>query len=410
MAPTTRSREPVEEEEEVQAEGSGTQYEQASHDPTVRFSSEHQGGERSISRHDYQEDILETLTTAISRLPKGSGGSSKPRKPDTFDGSSPEKLRTFLFQLRLCFRASPNDFPDDQTKVLTALSYLRGPPLDWFEARLPINDDDEEAPEYMSSWTAFSRELVAHFGRADDQSHYERQLHQLRMESNGRVTDYIMTFDQYASRLKWGDEALRSRFYEGLNNRLKDRLADLPDGRPTTLASMKSRVRAIDQRYWERAEERKASKETSTSNSSSQGKSGGSGSGSGSGSNNSGNSGSNNKSGRNSSNNNNGDKNKSNQSSSSSSNSKGSNSNNSNNSSNKSANNAAYKSLLGKDGKLLPAEKQRHIDNNLCLVCGKSGHTADECRHSSRNKSNPKARAATTALTPPAETPEAKKA
>ena len=34
---------------------------------------------------------------------------------------------------------------------------------------------------------------------------------------------------------------------------------------------------------------------------------------------------------------------------------------------------------LGKDGKLTPQERQRHMDNSLCLFCRKTGHIAKEC-------------------------------
>ena len=34
---------------------------------------------------------------------------------------------------------------------------------------------------------------------------------------------------------------------------------------------------------------------------------------------------------------------------------------------------------LGKDGKLIPQERQHRMDNHLCLFCGKTGHIAKEC-------------------------------
>jgi hypothetical protein len=34
---------------------------------------------------------------------------------------------------------------------------------------------------------------------------------------------------------------------------------------------------------------------------------------------------------------------------------------------------------LGKNGKLTLEECQWHLNNNLCLFCGKSGHIAKEC-------------------------------
>jgi len=51
-------------------------------------------------------------------------------------------------------------------------------------------------------------------------------------------------------------------------------------------------------------------------------------------------------------------------------------------------------SKLGKDGKLTPQERQRRLDNNLCLFCGTSGHVAKDCPKSSSASS--KARASKT--------------
>src|SRR3979490_257615 len=51
---------------------------------------------------------------------------------------------------------------------------------------------------------------------------------------------------------------------------------------------------------------------------------------------------------------------------------------------------------LGKDGKLLPKERQRRIDNNICLLCGADSHKVAECPKSTR------ARATTTMTTPKA--------
>ena len=47
-------------------------------------------------------------------------------------------------------------------------------------------------------------------------------------------------------------------------------------------------------------------------------------------------------------------------------------------------------SKLGKDGKLLPEECQRRIDQGLCLLCASKGHMIKDCPRSS--SSNTKAR------------------
>src|SRR5882672_877766 len=51
-------------------------------------------------------------------------------------------------------------------------------------------------------------------------------------------------------------------------------------------------------------------------------------------------------------------------------------------------------SKLGKDGKLTPQERQRRLDNKLCLFCGTSGHVAKDCPKSTSASS--KARASST--------------
>ena len=39
---------------------------------------------------------------------------------------------------------------------------------------------------------------------------------------------------------------------------------------------------------------------------------------------------------------------------------------------------------LGKDGKLTAQERQRRLDNELCLLCGKSGHMVLNCPKSTK--------------------------
>ena len=55
-------------------------------------------------------------------------------------------------------------------------------------------------------------------------------------------------------------------------------------------------------------------------------------------------------------------------------------------------------SKLGKDGKFTPQERQHHLDKNLCLFCGVSGHMAKDCLKSTSAAA--KARAALTTPTP----------
>jgi hypothetical protein len=40
----------------------------------------------------------------------------------------------------------------------------------------------------------------------------------------------------------------------------------------------------------------------------------------------------------------------------------------------------AFQGKPRKRGKLTPEERKHHMDNNLCLYCGKPGHKAQDCR------------------------------
>lgn len=81
---------------------------------------------------------LELLATKISALPGPQAPKStiKPRVPDVFDGSDSSKLDTFIFQCTMYISARSADFPDVESQVLFAVSYLKGNALDWFQMEL----------------------------------------------------------------------------------------------------------------------------------------------------------------------------------------------------------------------------------------------------------------------------------
>ena len=110
-------------------------------------------------------DVLELAEAIMSLSRKGkssTSSSTKIRKPDPFDGSDPEKLRTFLVQLNLVFRAEPESFRYDRDRVNYAISYLKGTALEWFEPDL-LKEGHRE-PAWMSDWDEFKRILEDNFG------------------------------------------------------------------------------------------------------------------------------------------------------------------------------------------------------------------------------------------------------
>jgi len=97
---------------------------------------------------------------AVSRHTNDSASShAKVREPDTFDGTDPKKLQTFLVQCELCFQDQAKAFRLDRAKVTFTQSYLKGMTLEWFEPDLLNSRDPADRPRWMDSWVHFVAEL-----------------------------------------------------------------------------------------------------------------------------------------------------------------------------------------------------------------------------------------------------------
>ena len=294
----------------------------------------------------------------------------KAKEPDTFDGTDPRKLNNYILQCNLYFRSNPA-YSDDENKVTFALSYLRGMALEYFE---PTILDSDEIPDWMDNWPAFVRTLRTQFGPIDPTADAEDGIDNLKMNDNQRILKYNVEFNRLAIRTGWDDGVLRHRYYTGLAERIKDIMGQ--QGKPATLEAMKTLAHTIDSRHWERIREKSRANKSKSDNNDKSDKH------------------------HNHQHNKSDDKNKASTSGNNNNNNKGNNSN-SNNSNNKSAkpasssgNTSSLSDKLGKDGKLTPQERQRRFDNNLCLFCGGTGHTATNCPKSSSSAAKAKARAA----------------
>jgi hypothetical protein len=291
---------------------------------------------------------------------------SKVKEPDTFDGSDPKKLNNFILLCNLYFRNN-SAYSEDNAKVTFALTHLRGTALEFFEPMLNSEDD----LTWEDDWQEFVRMLRTQFGPIDPTADAEDNIDNLKMKDNQRILKYNIEFNRLAVQTGWDDSVLRHRYYSGLAERIKDAMGQT--GKPSTLDEMKNIAHSIDARHWERVREksRSGSDKTTTANSG-------------------------NKSDKKPNTSNNSYPSTSNNSNNSNKNPKpsGSNSNNKNDKSKSAPNPLADK--LGKDGKLTQQERQRRFDNNLCMFCGGSGHTAKDCNKSTSSASKAKARAATT--------------
>jgi Zinc knuckle len=190
------------------------------------------------------------------------------------------------------------------------------------------------------------------------------------MKDNQKIAKYIVSFQQLAPRVQWGQATLQRQFYIGLPSRIKDEITRI--GKPDTLIKLRELSQGIDTRYWEHHSEiscentstAKAEKSLEKTNKS------------------------NNKSDKKSDNS--GQKKTPGNSCSSSSGNMATNSGSLNNSTDKKSTSDLLEKL-GKDGKLTPQERQHRMDGNLCLFCGKGGHMAKDCTKATSSASKTKA-------------------
>lgn len=315
------------------------------------------------------------------------------RDPDTFDGSQPKKLRSFITQCELVFRARSSNFRgphSDARKISYALTYLRGAAQTWFEPYL-LEADEENPPIFFVVWRSFLGELLAHFGPVNAVQDAERELDELTMPEHQHIEKYDVTFISLSVITQYTDAPLRHIYYKGLPDRIKDALIYLPPA--DTLQSLRSAAQIVDRRYWERHDEKRAHTKRSTpaksgssstdtpKNSDRQNDNSGRSSNSNSNSNSSsGNTRDTSGRSRDNSRNN-----------SSNNNNSGSSSSASSGNSRSSSDPKPYAKHLGKDGKLKPEVREHRIKNNLCMICGDKNHFADKCP-----KKATKARAAKT--------------
>ncbi len=320
------------------------------------------GGGGGSGNRDDLIDALTTLTHAM-RPPK-SRAKAKAKEPDTFDGSDPRKLAAFILQCSLYFRNFPEDYREDDSKINFALSYLKGPAIEWFEPWLIEPDDFDEDPEWSYDYSAFLSTLRTNYGNIDPIADAEEAIEALKMKETWKIIRYNTEFNRHAAKLQYPDSILKRRYYKGLAARIKDPISGMRI-KPATYQEMRLAAQDFDARHWEREreksrEERKFDKPKSANSASSTTTP---------------------------------SSNNSRPNSNAKSTTPKSNSATTSTANTPKAATTTTPTYLGKDGKLTPAERKRRLDAGLCLFCGSSGHRVKECPKSTSSAA--KGRAAT---------------
>ena len=191
---------------------------------------------------------------------------------------------------------------------------------------------------------------MINFSPYDQVTDAEVELKQLVMKDNHKATKFFVDFYQISTLLDYNNQALHRKAYLALLKRIKDELIHFD--KPWNLDDLRDLIQKIDQHYWEC--QSKVSRETPTILKPDQ------------------------KSDKTSKPNPNSDR-KTNPTPSTS----GSSSKDKDKDKSKPRNQNQKKpdltDKLGKDGKLTAQECQQRLDNELCLLCGKSSHMVHDC-------------------------------
>ncbi len=185
----------------------------------------------------------------------------KVNPPEPFTGNS-ESLQGFLTQLKVYHRRYEAELTYEHDKVLHAGTLLKGDAIAWFEPILRDyveNDNPEEREKettrIFGSFYEFEKALKNAFGRPDAERKAAQQLKGLRQ--TGSAAAYAAKFRLLASQTPWDDDVLCSLFYDGLKDDVKDLLIDKE--KPDVLHQLVTLVVKIDDRLYERKQERKGS-------------------------------------------------------------------------------------------------------------------------------------------------------
>jgi hypothetical protein len=191
------------------------------------------------------------------------------------------------------------------------------------------------------------------FGPINQTKDAKTELEELKMDHKDKIQTYITRFNKLALKTQWGHCALQHWFYMGLLDQIQSCMAQ--EGKLELLADMKLSAQLINSYYWQRQaklQHHKGSSSGSSNTASSQ---------------------------LSSSCHNNGQAASSSLSTSSSRQQKPSSGSNASSSSLASPTTRGLASTLGSNGKLKPEERQRWINQKLCLFCGKPNHVLKDC-------------------------------
>jgi Retrotransposon gag protein/Zinc knuckle len=161
---------------------------------------------------------------------------ARPAVPPEFDGERSKGL-AFLNACQTYIRLCPNEFPDEQTKVIWAMSYMKSGRAQKWTARI---FKWEQQPENLTStrfldWEDFKREFKQEFTPAHADSLAINRLESTAyFQKTQSFDDYIDEFQDLITEAGYTDpKTIVVKFRRGLNSQIQNAVATMASGRPS---------------------------------------------------------------------------------------------------------------------------------------------------------------------------------
>ena len=184
-------------------------------------------------------------------------GGLKGSPPTPFDGTDRTQVDAFIKDCALYFRLNPSKFEDDDDKVMTAYSYLKGGTAGIWKDQQLGKHLDEATYDYVNlpTWKEWVKEFKAAFTDENTKQNAKDKLYALR-QGNKPLDEYNIEWNLVAGKAGYDitakDEALLENYKRSINTSLLGKMLML-EVVPTTLSSFQSKAAILD-RHWRQAQ------------------------------------------------------------------------------------------------------------------------------------------------------------
>jgi Ty3 transposon capsid-like protein len=156
------------------------------------------------------------------------------------------QVKPFISGLNIYINLRSQEFPDERAKILFAASLLKGTAFDWFR---PYEDFVSSGTISNSSlaintFQDFCEQLSGTFGDPDEGLTAATKIYKLTQTRS--VADYVSEFQRLSSQLTWNEDALRDLFFQGLKPAIQNTI--IRGIMPTSLKDMIRVANNLDSR------------------------------------------------------------------------------------------------------------------------------------------------------------------